>query len=508
MRYLAMGACAESIAVDNIRMKAAATLAAVMLGCLGWVSGAQAQAMTDLVTVTAGGIYDGPVSAGFRSNSVHYGAAHPTVTSNGYAYLEICDNGSYTRKSVGVAPSSQISIGGFGANPGQGWLTSVSALGVTTSGSKATYTYSAGVATWSWIGTSWGIQSGTVQVSVTHGAPPIGYLDLKYLVVAIDYAPPGAKSNVSYTNSTVRGTEATDSSSYKTDVDVTDTGDIGADLFGVLAGSLTGTTDIDYQQMTGNNNSTTVTNTDTNTDTVPGPGTSALGVDHDYDVIWVWLNPVASEYVGPNTVSFAGYGFSAEDDYSGAEIVPIMVAQLKNPSTMKAGLVARLARSWDTSGLGGLSTADYADILTLDPFATSSTYNPATDTKHRFQPLTDTTVPYVPPAPGGQPVTVTGSFMTQTATSESQTAQTQYTVKFTLLFSSDIDFIAQFGEKLQVSTSYTVTDMWSTTNNETVGKTASYSVTGPQYSDNYTGPVSFQVYRDNVYGSFMFYPLQ
>jgi hypothetical protein len=35
----------------------------------------------------------------------------------------------------------------------------------------------------------------------------------------------------------------------------------------------------------------------------------------------------------------------------------------------------------------------------------------------------------------------------------------------------------------------------------------SYSVTGPQSSDNYTGPVSFQVYRDNIYGSFMFYPL-
>jgi len=27
-------------------------------------------------------------------------------------------------------------------------------------------------------------------------------------------------------------------------------------------------------------------------------------------------------------------------------------------------------------------------------------------------------------------------------------------------------------------------------------------------SDKYTGPMSFQVWRDNIYGSFMFYPVQ
>jgi hypothetical protein len=211
--------------------------------------------------------------------------------------------------------------------------------------------------------------------------------------------------------------------------------------------------------------------------------------------------------VGTNTVSFAGYGYNAQDDYAGAEIVPIEVRLLKSPSLMSSGLRQRLSRGWDTTGLGGLTTADYANILAADPFARSSTYNPIADPKHRFQAVTGSTVPYVPPAPGGQPVTVTGSFETQTATSTSRSAQSLYSVKFTLLFSSNIEWFAEWTSKLQVTTSYTVTDGWSSTNNSTVGKSASYSITGPQYSDHYTGPVSFQIYRDNVYGSFMFYPL-
>lgn len=462
--------------------------------------------MTDVVTLTAGGIYAGPTSAGFWAG--RYGSVTPAVTSNGYTYQQIIDNAVFTRKGVSTPAGSQIAVGGLSADPGQSWLTSVSALGVTTTGATATrYTYSGGVATWEWDNTPWGIQSGTVQVNITHGAPPLGYLDLKYVIVAVDYAPPGSRSSVTYSNSQVRGTASTDEHSYKTDVDVTDTGDVGVNIFGIVSGGVTGSTDVDYNQLSDNNSSVTVTNTTNVGDQVPGPSSSSLGVDHDFDVIWVWLNPAAAEYVGTNTVSFAGYGYNAQDDFAGAEIIPIQVQQLKNPALMSSGLQARLARGWDTSGVGGLDTSDYANILAADPFAVSSSYNPTTDPNSRFQAVTDSTIPYVPPAPGGQPVTVTGSIATQTATSASQSAQNQYSVKFTLLFSSQLNWIAEFSEKLQVSTSYTVTDKWSSTINATTGKTASFSITGPQSTDNYTGPVSFQVYRDNVYGSFMFYPL-
>jgi hypothetical protein len=108
---------------------------------------AHAQNMTDVVTITAGGIYLGPEGAGFKAIGLSYGSAAPAVTSNGYTYEEICDNGAFSRKGVGVSPSSQIAIGGFPSNPGQAWLTSATANGVTTQGSAATYSYSGGVAT-------------------------------------------------------------------------------------------------------------------------------------------------------------------------------------------------------------------------------------------------------------------------------------------------------------------------------------------------------------------------
>jgi hypothetical protein len=461
--------------------------------------------MTDLVTLTAGGS-TGVCCAGFKASG--FGSVTPAVTANGYPYEAIYNAGGMNNGKGSSPPYSEIAIGGFTSNPGQSWLTSVSALGVTTSASSATYTYSDGVATWVWDGTEWGISDkGTVQVSVTHGAPPLGYLDLKFQVVGIDYAPPGASSFVEYTNTIVRGTAASNSKSFTNTTTVTDTGDIGVDIFSVVAGGLTDTATYSISQTDGDNSSFTVDNTATNTDKIDGPANSALGVDHAYDVIWVWLNPVTDEYVGGNAVSFAGYSYNGEDDADGPEIVPLYVSWLQNPATIPADVAARLARSWDTSGLGGLTATDYAAILATDPFASSS-YDPYDDTSGRFQALSGTTVPYVPAAAGAQPVTVTGTFATQTTTTTGQTAQTSYSVGVTLLFSSSIDFIADLGQKLSVADTLTTTDSWSSTNNSTVGNTAEYSITGPASTAGYTGPVSFQVFRDNVYGSFMFYPVQ
>jgi hypothetical protein len=50
---------------------------------------------------------------------------------------------------------------------------------------------------------------------------------------------------------------------------------------------------------------------------------------------------------------------------------------------------------------------------------------------------------------------------------------------------------------------------WSQTHNSSntsqSTSSAGYSITGPQASDNYTGPAVFDVYTDNVYGTFAFY---
>jgi hypothetical protein len=142
----------------------------------------------------------------------------------------------------------------------------------------------------------------------------------------------------------------------------------------------------------------------------------------------------------------------------------------------------------------------------LSAFATNPAYNPATDAAHRFDLVNNATIPYVPASPGLQPITTQGSIATQTTTTQGQSAQNGYTVGFTLDFSSKINFIAELASDIKISNSYTTTTAWSSSINSQTGKTAMYSITGPAASDHYTGPVSLDVWRDNIYGSFMFHP--
>ncbi|HEX8758146.1 MAG TPA: hypothetical protein VF745_17550, partial [Steroidobacteraceae bacterium] len=83
-----------------------------------------------------------------------------------------------------------------------------------------------------------------------------------------------------------------------------------------------------------------------------------------------------------------------------------------------------------------------------------------------------------------------------------------YSAGFTLDWSSKVDWVAEVASDIKLTNTYQWTDSWSSTINSQTGKTASYSITGPASTDNYTGPISFQVWRDNIYGSFMFYPVQ
>ena len=46
--------------------------------------------------------------------------------------------------------TSWLHVSGFSADPGRSWLTSIACNGQTNNGTGATYSYSSGVATWSW----------------------------------------------------------------------------------------------------------------------------------------------------------------------------------------------------------------------------------------------------------------------------------------------------------------------------------------------------------------------
>jgi hypothetical protein len=162
--------------------------------------------------------------------------------------------------------------------------------------------------------------------------------------------------------------------------------------------------------------------------------------------------------------------------------------------------------TWDTSGVGGLTTADYASILAADPFSVA-TYNPNTDPGYRFDLQGGQTFAYEPPPPGGQPITEQYSASTQTTSTQGQGAKTTSTVGYSIDFTTGVTIFGEIGADFKASNSYTTTDQWSSAVNSVVGKTAALSITGPATSDNYTGPTTIQVWRDNIYGSFMFYPV-
>jgi hypothetical protein len=343
--------------------------------------------------------------------------------------------------------------------------------------------------------------------------PPSGAVKLKYQVLGVDYAPPGVKSSVNYSGSSMQGTSTSNSFTWNNKTTLTVTASTKAKflIFGG-GGSLAASTS--YQEEGDNSNSMTVSDTTSMGDIVPGPLSSATGVDHDYDVIWVWLNPeIMLTLPGPYQIQWTGYTYDAEDDAAEMEVKPLYVWQLKNPSMMPAGLAARLARSWDTSGLGGLTSDDYTAILAADPFVADPAFDPNTDTSGRFDLQAGQTFNYDPAPPGGQPITQTFAVVSQSTSSIGQGSSDTRSVGMTvdLNFGTSVNLVAfgaSFALDVKTSDTYTSTNKWSSSINGGAGQTASLSITGPAASDNYTGPTTIQVWKDNVYGTFMFYPIE
>jgi hypothetical protein len=64
-------------------------------------------------------------------------------------------------------------------------------------------------------------------------------------------------------------------------------------------------------------------------------------------------------------------------------------------------------------------------------------------------------------------------------------------------FNAGVDYTATDGMTWQQQTSVE-------SSNTSTGY-ATYSITGPQLSDNYVGPATYNVYLDSIYGSYAFY---
>jgi hypothetical protein len=207
----------------------------------------------------------------------------------------------------------------------------------------------------------------------------------------------------------------------------------------------------------------------------------------------------------------------------------------------------------------GLTLQDFADILQADPFValngnavnvchpiygpnldpnavetivsppaalTGSQVNPTGNipnscgpaagtsaTMSRFQPYG--TVQFPVPGPNGQPTTYSGNFQysqtntTGTISIDSHTTGSSDNTTFSYGASFPVPVLELFDFTNSISNGTSFTQTWlnqsSFTSTSGNTSTASYSITGPQLSDNYVGPATYNVYLDNVYGTYAFY---
>ena len=118
-----------------------------------------------------------------------------------------------------------------------------------------------------------------------------GYVDPKYVVVGVTYAPPGNASSVTYSNSTTLATENSLANTFTTSHMYGTTlkydNKIPAFQYSVQVGySYTAT------QTTKDSQSVKLSWSTGNWVQTYGVPDSFAPVNHDYDVVYVWLNPV------------------------------------------------------------------------------------------------------------------------------------------------------------------------------------------------------------------------
>jgi hypothetical protein len=201
----------------------------------------------------------------------------------------------------------------------------------------------------------------------------------------------------------------------------------------------------------------------------------------------LWLNPLVDIVGNGSTVQW-----SLSSDGSTMDVQYVSVGQLKNPSTIPAGVLSRFAAY-------GITSADYATMLGRDPYASGT---PSVDTS-RYA-LTWTTLPYEPPlAAGDAPASTTLTITNETTTTHTDSVSEEYSVAFS--FKTGGDFTSWLSGSLSSTTTFTWDDAEEYTSSSTSTQSASVTITGPSFG--YTGPTDMGVYYDRLYGTFMFAPI-
>lgn len=324
----------------------------------------------------------------------------------------------------------------------------------------------------------------------------------KFVVLGVLYAPPGASSYVDYGASKLQGTSTSFANTFSKQRSYTvSTGFALGQIFNIGNSSTTS-----YTQQQDTSASMSISKSAAFNIKTRGPLSSSMGLNHDFDLIKIWLNASTRWQAASPAGDFVWSGYSIDTrDQAVMDVVDVYVGCLKqflNQGTAPAELscstqLPYLARSWAGPNQG-LTTSDYQTLLARDPFAYGQT---VPDAKRYF--LVGS-VQYQAPPTGGQPQSSTWTQNYQVTNSEGRTATDIYDTSYTVEGGSS--FLAPFTASVKDTTRLTWTNKWNETQTDTTGQSATFSITGPATTDNYSGPTEFQVYQDNVYGTFMFAP--
>jgi hypothetical protein len=290
-------------------------------------------------------------------------------------------------------------------------------------------------------------------------------------------------------------------------------------------------------------NAVTLTKQATLSQITPGVPDSLNPVNHDYDIIWLWLNPLALFTVDPtqpNSLVWNGYGFDPSWG-PGQNIYPVLAGVLNGDLPMDSSTATVLSRSWVTNqiwpaGEGpALTQQDYLNIVQADPFVNCSFNNatesytscyfpenntagnnfgpppPANSADGRFTFVVTQDIPYVVGGP-------TVQYSQSTTNTTQNTQQTSHSTKqawgldvgFTLNTPSFLFFEASLATDTKYSQSLTWTHSYQQALVNTTSNTSTLTIKPPACTSScpqYTGPGEFLIYQDNLYGTFMLYPV-
>jgi len=414
-----------------------------------------------------------------------------------------------------------ISSPGGGSCPPNGFQPST--------GSVASYSNGGTNYTITFFGQSGGGGTGTIA---TTGYT--GYVNPKYIILGITYAPPGPSSFVNYSTSNLLSNTSSLNSSFSSAYSSSETDKISGGIFGWLSGSASSTSSNTYTQASNSSTSVTVSKQTTVSDQTPGPASPYVGVDHDYDVIWLWLNPVVNFTLNTNPagtvtgVTWNGYGYSTLDQPA-VDAYPVFLGWMNGDIAVPTSVKNVLARSWangeiwpsgKTAALTSTGTVnDYNTIAKADPYWQCKKNPPScpttVDGTRYTGPVAGQSFIYQQAAVGGQPgtQTYTESYTTISTQGQGASYTSSETYGMETVFSGTL-FGIGLSQTLSQSSTLTFTSGWSNSFSHTNTATAALSITGApcvvvmnNCSPVYTGPTDFDVYQDNLYGTFLFFPV-